>query len=37
MRKYYVGLDVHKLSIAIAVLDAENHGYRKVCRQPRRP
>ena len=24
MRKYYVGLDVHKLSIAIAVLDA--HG-----------
>jgi predicted NBD/HSP70 family sugar kinase len=22
MRKYYVGLDVHKLSIAIAVLDA---------------
>ena len=24
MRKYYVGLDVHKVSIAIAVLDA--HG-----------
>jgi len=24
MRKYYVGLDVHKLTIAIAVLDA--HG-----------
>ena len=22
MRKYYVGMDVHKLSIAIAVLDA---------------